>query len=280
MSFRSHSGKIALFSIVFGALIIGVFEYSSHRELKNQTVDIFDKAFASKIVDRFGSPVLRVRRGDEIFCIQEPASASIHVGRSIADLSTTFELEWKQIHVENLIECPENTTFYILHDKQLPERAKLVELMLEVVGSTPPDKYFPESALGYSISLPGRNYREFAYIKMRDNAPEWATRSIISEELLHAITRASDVSVSSIVSLLGNHVVSDDYSLWFQHNPRGLCSVDIILMELLLSPSMSHRKHMDHIRSYLVSNFDELVDAAEIRAQNLVSYSDPRCWIW
>lgn len=283
MKSPSHWKLIALLSVTFGALISGIilYSYRSAAEAQALALDVFERAFASKVVDRFGSPRLRIRSGNEIFCIQESAVVPVTVDQLILDLATAFDLDWKRIHVEDIAECPENTNFYVLHDKH-PDQIKMTELLYEIVGSAPPDldKKIPESALGYSVNLPGYRKRDFVFITVQEGMPDWVSHSIMSEELLQATLRASDVSYSTvrIVSLLVENAVSDDYSLWFEHNPSGFCSLDIILMELLLSPSLSHLKSMEELRNYLTTNYKELVNAAEVRGEALFNYADPRCW--
>jgi len=245
---------------------------------KAQSVEIFDKAFASKIVDRFGSPRLKVRNGNEIFCVRENATAPVSAEQVISDLSTAFELNWNKVRVASLSKCPKDTTFFILHDKQ-PDESALVNLMLEIAGSAPSnfDEYFPEFSLGYSINIPGPGYRYFVFVKVEEDMPDWISRSILTEEILQATLRASDVPTSNIISLLGENSVSDDYSLWFNHNPSGLCRTDLIFMEMLLGPTTPHLRDMGELRNYLISDFNKLTDSAKIRAQGLEGYVDARC---
>jgi len=279
-----HWKKSALFFAACGVLAFGSFAYFSRDGVafKGQALDIFDMAFAPKYSDRVGNPLLRIRTGTEIFCIQEDASTPISVRQLIVDLSTTFDLQWTQDIVKDLSECSEDTTFYVLHDKHL-DQSKVSNLLFEIVGSAPPelDKLFPDDELGFNTTLPGIGNRVFVFIRLREDVPNYISRSIMSEEILQATLSASDVTTSRIISLLGENVISDDYSLWFDHNPAGFCSLDILLMELLLGSSMpAHLTDMKELRDYMSSAFEELVDTAELRGQALYNYADPRCWIW
>ena len=87
----------------------------------------------------FTGPILRVRNGTEIFCIQEPDDVPVSIGQLITDLSSAFERQLKQVYVKSLIDCPGITTFYVLQDRQL-DQSKMSELMKVVVGSSPSDE--------------------------------------------------------------------------------------------------------------------------------------------
>ncbi|WP_370400818.1 hypothetical protein [Sulfitobacter sp. JB4-11] len=234
------------------------------------------------MTEQISNPILRVRQGSETFCIQENHATRTWASTLIADLSDAFELGWRQILVDDLAACPEDiTTFYVLQGAR-PDQAALLDLMEGIVGSRPPDPaaIFPEWARGMSVSLPGPGHREFVLASSYSDMPHGVARSILSEELLQSILRASDVDATQIVSLLAEDLRNKDYSAWFENNPMGFCSVDIVLLELLLGPSTANLRKMDQMRAYLTTSFDALLEAAESRAKSLSLYRDPRCWVW
>lgn len=264
------------------AAILFVQGRANERLIAGQTLGVFEEAFASKVVDRFGSPRLRVRHGEEVFCVQEPQITDIRSSEVISDFSSTFELNWKLSHVENLADCDfDESTFFVLQGRR-PKDAEFANLVEKIVGSKPqdPSSIFPEWTKGLSVSLPGLGYKEFVFTSSYEGVPFHSERSIMLEELLQSILRASDVPSNEIISLLGEDLSVENYKLWFDKNPMGLCSVDIILMELILGPSTSHLRTMEEMRGYLVSNFSKLFKVAETRGENLIQYSDHRCWVW
>ncbi|MGZ2259398.1 hypothetical protein [Roseobacter sp. A03A-229] len=265
-------GAVAL---VAGALLAG-------DDLAQRTKFVFDAAFASKVTDSIRDPILRVRSGSETFCIQDNGATDVGAAALIADVSDAFQLDWTLVEVADLADCPAGeTVFYVLQGAR-PDQAELLDLVETIVGSRPPnpDAIFPEWARGLSVSLPGPGNREFVFASSSADMPDEVARSILSEELLQSILRASDVPSTEIVSLLGEDLRNKDYAQWFHHNPIGFCSVDIILLELLLGPSTAGLHKMDQMRTYLASNFDDLLKAAETRGRGLTSYRDHRCWVW
>ncbi len=271
-----------MLAVVLGGGALTVHRFFSQGDTKNQTLDVFDAAFVSKAVDRFGSPVLRVRDGKEKFCIQEPQTAAIYSSKVILDLSNTFRQSWELYHVNNLSDCDiGETTFFVLQGRH-PGESEFSKLVENIVGTKPqdPSSIFPEWVKGLSVSLPGLGYREFIFASSYEGVPFHSERSILLEELLQSILRASDIPSNEIISLLGEDSSIENYKLWFDKNPMGLCSVDILLLELVLGPSTSHLRTMEEMRTYLTSNFSELLEAAEVRGESLVQYSDQRCWVW
>lgn len=277
----------ALFVSLFAGGTSAAFSWVEHQSdleaLKSDTLMMFDETFASKKAEaRFVDPVLRVRDGFELFCIQEDLSATTRASMLVKDVSEAFRLDLKLTLTNDLAKCPlEETTFYILQGER-PETAKMVSLMDRVVGGVPsePDKVFLDWAHGYSISLPGPGYREFAFSSSYAGVPDHVVKSILVEEMTHAILRADDVPTDKIVSILGEDLSVIDYVHWFVKNPEGYCSVDILLMELLLGPSTAHLETMGEMRTYIETDFRKLFRAAKKRARDLDYYADSRCWAW
>lgn len=278
----SHKKKFTLVIVLCGVLIIFAGTLLARGGIVGQTQQIFDGAFATKVTDGINNPILRVRNGSETFCIQEAVATKVPAGKLISDLSDAFNLDWKQIHVADLADCPAGeTVFYVLRGER-PDQTELLDLIEGIVGSRPPDpsSIFPEWARGLSVSLPGPGGRELVFASYGEGMPHDVANSILSEELLQSILRASDVPSTEIVSLLGEDLRDKDYAQWFHNNPMGFCSVDIVLLELLLGPSTTGLHKMDEMRAHLTSNFDELLEAAESRSLTLADYRDPRCWVW
>ncbi|MCV3272032.1 hypothetical protein [Roseobacter sinensis] len=273
-------------SILLIALCAGLAALAStllaRGDLAAKTQSIFDAAFASKISDEISNPILRVRNGSETFCIQEHSGAAFPPSRIVSDMAEAFELGWTQVLVDDLADCPtDSTTFYVVQGER-PDQSELLDVMERIVGSGPPnpDELFPEWALGLSVDLPGSRHRSFTFSTFADDMPQEVARSIMTEELIQSILRASDVETTEIVSLLGEDLRNKDYSQWFHNNPIGLCSVDIVLLELLLGPSTSGLHKMEQMRAHLRTEFDALLAAAATRAQHLSEYRDDRCWVW
>lgn len=261
---------------LFGAKVL------AQDRLSEKTLQIFDAAFSSKRKSDNPDPTLRIRSGDELFCVQERPDAVIQVTQIIDDLSSAYDLSWTHVAVSNLLECPiENTDFYIRHDTR-PKNDDLRTLMQKTVGSAPPnlEELFPAWAAGYSLDLPGPGSRGFIFTEHRPDAPDFVTRAILLEELVQGILRGSDVPTNEIVSLLGENLASADYALWFEHNPSGLCAVDVILLELMLGESTKSLRTQAEMRAYMQEDFSVLHESAMARADNLEIYSDPRCWHW
>jgi len=251
--------------------------------LKSDTLDVFDKAFDKhKKLERFVDPVLRVRDGLEHFCIQEDEAATTRASTLVKDVSDAFGLDWKIHIVDHLIDCAHDETVFIFLQGELLEMSEMEALMERIVGDAPPDMsaVFPAEALGYSISLPGPGYREFAFAITHEALPDDALMSILVEEFTHGLLRGSDIRVNHIVSILGEDHDVIDYHHWFLKNPKGYCAVDILLMELLLGPSTTHLETMREMRTYIETDFPKLFRATSKRARHLEQYADPRCWAW
>ncbi|WP_300059057.1 hypothetical protein [uncultured Roseobacter sp.] len=278
----SHLKIMTLAALLCGGLAALASTLLARDDISSQAERIFDGAFASKMTEQIGDPILRVRTGTETFCIQQDTAAGVPASTLISDLSEAFGLDWRQIEVDDLADCPaDKTTFYVLQGAR-PAQGDLLDLVAGIVGSTPPnpDAMFPDWALGLSVSLPGPGHREFVFATSVADMPGDVARSILSEELLQSILRASDVDSREIISLLGEDLRNTDYAQWFHNNPIGFCTVDIVLLELLLGPSTSGLHKMAQMRAHLTSDFDALLAAAETRAPKLGAYADPRCWAW
>ncbi len=279
--------SLTLKIIAFGAVPCAAFAVAAsglfaRADIIGDAREVFETAFASKVTAPIPNPILRVRTGTEMFCIESVEGTRVPPADLIDALSDAFELGWKTVAVADLADCPAGeTTFYVLQG-QRPSQSELLDLIEGIVGSRPPDPdaVFPPWALGLSVSLPGPGHREFVFASETRDMPQEVARSILSEELLQSILRASDVPATEIVSLLGEDQRNTDYAQWFHHNPIGFCSVDVVLLELLLGPSTAGLHKMEQMRAHLSAQGDALLQAAAARAPALAAYSDSRCWGW
>lgn len=81
-----------------------------------------------------------------------------------------------------------------------------------------------------------------------------------------------------IASLRGEDFRVESYETWFEHNPRGLCRIDLILLELFVGDTPAPIRRYYQLRTWLGEHWGALNTAAEARGVPLADYTDPRCW--
>lgn len=222
--------------------------------------------------------------GGETFCIfgKNTEPRSTHKIRDlIAAINETFGSDFKVLNETDYSECPSFATFYVMvgHPIEIDELAAILK---GLSGSQPPKTIMQElvGLRGFVINLPGNRRREFIYLDQsvqatRSNSDPFT--SILVEEVFHALTGLGDFFSDKIVSVLGKNPHVDNYFVWFEKNPRGLCVADLYLLEMHIGHHLKHLDHQVSALAWLKSHSEELKELRPILFAALEDYLDSRC---
>jgi len=237
-----RGANFALATLAIMALTLSILLIERNNRDRWETLRIFDAAFAPESDAHDPNPWIRHRNGLEMFCLTaiKGGGAARELAESIiAEISVAGDLRFRTEVVEALAQCPgDRTAFFVLLGRHPGDAAIRAELT-RLTGFAPPVEAGRfDGALGLSISLPGWDNREFIFVHADAtgfHVPNM--KSVLVEELLQLILKARYVPSDRIVSLLGESLRAESYENWFDHNPRGLCRIDLILLELFVGDS-------------------------------------------
>ena len=179
--------------------------------------------------------------------------------------------------------CPDFTTIYVM--VSAPVGAKtLADILESLGGSRPPSTYIARNQLaearGFTLCIPSNRRREFVYVN--DTVPPVTSnpdsvRSIVIEEMTHALTTLGDFETDTIVSVLGEMLDVAYYDDWFDSNPRGLCFADLILLEMQVGRTVGQLSRRGASLAWLKEHARTLRDLVPVLQAELADFTDQRC---
>jgi len=251
---------------------------------QEHALQVFDLAFGPDIDGTETNPVVRpVNRADGVCILALDSGRGFQqkAEQIVGRMSQAFDLDLDVMTVRNMTDCVAAKTAYFVLLASNPGDAAIREVLGEIAGSPPPKEIGPfDGVLGMSLSLPGTMDRDFLFVDTTDDPAHADNRhAIFVEELLQSMLRAPDIPSETIVSVLGESYQSTDYSEWYNHNPRGLCRVDVILLELLVGKTpLPDTLRYRSARETLDTQYDVFRAGSDKTRALLEPDIDPRCW--
>jgi len=238
--------------------------------------EIFSNHFNTP--SRAGLPDLS---GNETFCIFRYSFGNVfldEVSEFIQTLNSTYDKNFKFIHFTSHSECPDDTTFFVMLGGAVSE-SFLYDVLEDISGLRPPPAFISTTNLrGFQTTVPGNEFRSFIFAReplhpVSSNSNPF--QSVMLEEILHAVLDADDFESSEIISIFGKNLDVSDYAYWFEKNPKGLCYVDLFLLELELGTGRNSAFSTPN--DWYIQSGHMIHNRMSSRKYSLSKYLDPRC---
>lgn len=219
------------------------------------------------------------------FCLigKSDSSMSGYVEDTIADIAQAYDKKHSFTKVTNADSCPRDKHSVIILLGSNPGFSGFQKIFMTLVNNAPQEDYgnFGEEI---AFTVPLHDVLRGSFIFLDDTIVDKHSgrdfrTSIWLETLLHALTGGRNILTNEIITMLGTDLSVDSYADLYEKNPRGLCQVDFIMLELVLNGYKDiKRRNFDDYYSYLEANFIELFQKAQSRQKALRRYiGDGRC---
>jgi len=219
--------------------------------------------------------------GHEAFCVfrySDDKNYHNQVSEFIETLNSIYSKNFTITHSRSFLGCPDDTIYFVMLGGIIT-KPELYDILEGISGKRPPSEFISTKNLrGFQTSIPGAEFRSFIYIREPFHSVvsnQNPFQSVMLEEILHALLDIGDFDSSEILSIFGKNLDVSDYAYWFQKNPKGLCHLDLFLLELKLGSG----RHSAYSTPYLW-----YIDSGHTQHQKISSYKssfrkylDARC---
>ncbi len=268
-----------IFIIAIFIVVIGIYSISQHKNSSKNLLLNFLHDHVSSIPEN----AISSWYGGETFCLVSGSGSSENVEYSksfINGINIAYGSNFKFLKTQNFSECPSFATFYILLDKKL-SNSEFKEIFREITGVRPTKLPIDLSAQkGFELKIPGHRKRSFIYVNSEltpVHSNKDPIKSILIEELFHALTEFKDTKSDELISVLGKNLNVQYYDEWFNLNPRGLCEIDLFILKLTLGIKKSEIVASGSIISWVRENIKSMNDEIPKIREHLNEFLDRRC---
>lgn len=279
----------SIFVVLLFAPIIGFFSVVETRanssEKKSDYIDAFQRAFGPTNW-RQENFFLHHQTWPDIkqFCVVRgnPTTFSDYAVTTIEEISLAYDRKSQIVEVDTVSDCPKFEYGVVILLSENPGFKGFQSIFMTLSGDAPEDDFMEfGKQIAFTIPLHRQPKQTFLYLDSTfstEHSPHDVRRSIFLEELMHALSGGRDIFTSDMLSILGENHDVESYEHWYTKNPKGLCDLDFVILELVISrPQSIPRYNFEASIEYLNANFHDLRSSAEDRRQELRHIADPRC---
>ena len=222
--------------------------------------------------------------GGETFCVFGPRISTDdfqELSLLLRTINRAYGSKFRTIYQQDYEQCPSYTTFFVILSDGLDENY-LTSVMKKLGGSRPPSPlvHSISHSLGFVVDIPGNRDRQLIYINPAIppvNSNENPSKSIMIEEVFHAITGLADFDSKQVISVVGGHRHSPDYDNWFYKNPKGLCEPDLYILEMMIGDTLKQSSLSRSSDDWLVDKFNQMSAIIPTLLYKMQEYMDSRC---
>lgn len=222
-------------------------------------------------------------RGTELFCVfgdHDVARNADFLQHFISELSISYGSDFTLTRAQSHHACPSNTTFFVQFSGEM-ENSAIASVLFDLSGSEPPiSEMSLEGARGFAIELPGRSRREYIFVNTQTppiSSNPNPVRSILVEEVTHALTTLGDFETQEMISILGKNLNVQFYDDWFEINPTGLCLADLLLLDMQIGADLGSSSHHYSATEWMETNAIAIPSRLSQLDQELNEFRDERC---
>ncbi|MBM7068650.1 hypothetical protein [Actibacterium sp. 188UL27-1] len=234
------------------------------------------------ILENFGSQqISRQWYGGETFCaFGSDDNTTATLSEFLAVLNQAYDSDFKLVTASAAQSCPDYTSIYVMISPPV-SAGELADILEAQAGSRPPISEMNLTGLrGFALQIPGNRRREFIYVdstvpSVSNNSDP--VRSILLEEVVHALTTLGDFDSAKILSVLGKNLDVDHYDEWFEKNPSGLCLADLYLLEMMIGQTVGDQFTTQPPLAWLADQAGALGTLIEGIKPQLTPFMDARC---